>query len=369
MKKKQKEEVITFPPPTLSDWRKLYALADRVKALAPWEWMDESHMFGVRDPDTEELGFVSVMGRLGEHFAIALYLGSEGLEGFQVMESGSLEDNPMMLMDVPQLQLSFADREEIDKSDREVMQKLNLKYRGAKSWPQFRSFCMGFLPWYLTGEEARFLAHALEQLLEMAPRLKTDPDFVFPEKELALSAGDDDEDDSLGEYLVREADKLENGSLQWRESMQTIPLPVPDDFHVTISPDDMDTAFALPLSQMTREIAFVPLPTPVGESGQRPYLPRGLFIVDAPSCFILALEMVPPLPNANAAWEKVPQMVLTHLAKSQARPGHIKVADELLYELLAPLCDQMRIKLSLHDELPAADAALESMFSMMGGRF
>ena len=110
MKKTPKEPVITFPAPTTENWRKLYALAERVKALAPWDWMEEADMFGVRNPDTDELGFVSVMGTLGEHFAVALYLGSEGLDGFQEMESGGLGTNPLVLMGVPQLQLCFSDR-------------------------------------------------------------------------------------------------------------------------------------------------------------------------------------------------------------------------------------------------------------------
>lgn len=63
-------------------WRRLYESAVRIKELSPWEWMTETDVFGVRSSETGELGFVSVMGMLGEHYAVSLYLGSEGITVF-----------------------------------------------------------------------------------------------------------------------------------------------------------------------------------------------------------------------------------------------------------------------------------------------
>ncbi len=71
--------------PTLDEWRELFTVAIRVKELAPWQWMEENAVFGVRNPETGELGFVSVMGALGEHYAVALYLGPTGLYRFWEM--------------------------------------------------------------------------------------------------------------------------------------------------------------------------------------------------------------------------------------------------------------------------------------------
>src|SRR5215216_6837141 len=59
--------------PTNEQWRRLYEAAVGVKELAPWEWMTETDVFGVQDPETEEIGFVNVMGMLGEHFGVSLY--------------------------------------------------------------------------------------------------------------------------------------------------------------------------------------------------------------------------------------------------------------------------------------------------------
>jgi hypothetical protein len=111
--------------PGIQDWRGLYEAAARVKEMKPWEWMMEDQVFSVRDPETEEIGFVSVMGMLGEHYGVSLYLGSEGIHGFlDLQEMGPFAD-PEALIQIPQLQASFENREELDKRDREVI----------KEWP------------------------------------------------------------------------------------------------------------------------------------------------------------------------------------------------------------------------------------------
>jgi hypothetical protein len=63
-------------------WLPLYEAADRIKELAPWEWMEESDVFGVQDPDSGEIGFVSIMGLLGEHVCVGVYLGVNALHQF-----------------------------------------------------------------------------------------------------------------------------------------------------------------------------------------------------------------------------------------------------------------------------------------------
>src|SRR5215213_4021206 len=97
--------------PTLRELKRLYELAAEVKELAPWRWMKEDDVFGVQNPETHEVGFVSVMGLLAEHTAVAVYIGAKGLYGFLDLQEDALEVNPFALLDIPQLQLSFEDRE------------------------------------------------------------------------------------------------------------------------------------------------------------------------------------------------------------------------------------------------------------------
>src|SRR5579883_1296812 len=75
------------------DWAPLYQAADALYALKPWEWMTEDQMFAVQDPKSGELGICSIMGMRGEHLAVALYLGGEGLWGYERMADARDEDD------------------------------------------------------------------------------------------------------------------------------------------------------------------------------------------------------------------------------------------------------------------------------------
>ena len=129
--------------PTIEEWGRLYAAAGRVKEMAPWEWMMEDDVFGVRNPERDEIGFVSVMGAGGEHFAGALYQGAAALYDFLALSEAGRDgrgDSVVAgrVLEIPQLQASFEDRGHLQKEDRDVIKKLGLKFRGANSWPMLR---------------------------------------------------------------------------------------------------------------------------------------------------------------------------------------------------------------------------------------
>jgi hypothetical protein len=66
-------------PPDAEEFKILCKLARYIQQQTPWEFMEEKDVFGVQDPDTGDLGFVSVMGALGEYTAIAVYRGVEAV--------------------------------------------------------------------------------------------------------------------------------------------------------------------------------------------------------------------------------------------------------------------------------------------------
>lgn len=162
--------------PTNEEWRGLYEAAVRAKKMAAWEWMT----VGVQDPETREIGFVRVMGMLGEYYAISFYSNPEVLYSFLTIQEMGLDINPDALLEIPQLHASFEDRGELHNKDREVIKELGLKLRGRKEWPMFRSYRPGFAPWFVESEEARLLTRALNQLTDVAPRFGEDPSLLEP---------------------------------------------------------------------------------------------------------------------------------------------------------------------------------------------
>lgn len=142
--------------------------------------MHDTDIFGVQDPVSGETGYCCIMGAAGEHYALGVYSGSEGLEGLLRILSGEFSQSHDGVLYVQKcLMASFEDREYLQKEDLKQIKTMGLKFRGANAWPFFRNYTPGFVPWYLTGEEARFLTLALKQAIEVSLRFKKDPGMLI----------------------------------------------------------------------------------------------------------------------------------------------------------------------------------------------
>jgi hypothetical protein len=347
------------PAPTADEWRKLYELAARVKALAPWTWMFEDEVFGVTDPDTGVTGFVSVMGNAGEHFAVALYPDADALYSFldlhdHGMEEDEEDEDPMAMMRVlaiPQLQLSFEDVKQLDKEDKDVIKQLGLKFRGSKSWPQFRTYSPGLLPWYITGAEARRLATALEQLLDVAPRCRDDEDLLAPSEDGMV-------------FLVR-AQREENGAKVWEDQIQTIDEPEPQPFSVGLDEDVYAKAKELRRATNVLELDVMMLPMPMQEKkNERGYFPYLLLLAESQSGALVGNEMMQPLPTLLEMYCRLPEILLDKFVEMGGLLN-LRVRNPLVAQILAPLAEDFGITLDVTDELPAIDQAMEVMGQML----
>ncbi len=343
---------MTENTPPLEDWKKLFDLATQVKAAAPWEWMEETEVFGVQHPETGQLGFVSVMGNLGEHLSIALYQGTEGLYKFwEVVDAGPL-GIPEKILEVPQLQLSFEDRNDLAPKDKDLIKRLGLKFRGQQSWPLFRSYWPGYFPWYLEAEEARFLIYVLEQLLQVAPRVKENYEILEPT-------------DNEYDYLVRVAHRQ---GTEWVWQDQVMKCPPPDPKQIALSMDFQALAALKKLPRKdTLQIDLFLIPDPIQEEKeQRPYFAYNLLIVHAKHGFILGSELMHVDPQLEDMWGNVPLTIVSILANASFNPKTIHVRDQLLLGLLQPVAKEMNWDLAQKPHLPFVDDAKGAFLSLFG---
>jgi len=202
------------PEPSLDKWRELYALAKEIKSAAPWHFIDEQDLFALVDPKTGEKGYIAVMGGAGEHFAIAIFLGDEGLSSYidmqeQVLDPWDLYIGQKCLM------LSFEDRDYVKPQDRKIYKFLELRFRGRKQYPLFRFHEPGFEPWFIDADQADLLLLALPLVVQVAREVQEDPDYLFnAESSSSIRIFTLEDDDPLVHFGNR-ALNLFGGSMKW----------------------------------------------------------------------------------------------------------------------------------------------------------
>lgn len=329
-------------------WKRLYDAALRVRQMEPWNWMEETELFGFQPAGAKEPAFVSVMGALGEHFAIGVYPSVAAMNRFWDMQRASQDyPRPEMLLEIPQIQVSFGPASELEPAEKRIAKTLGHKPRGAAAWPCFRSFRPGHAPWHIDPAEGALMLVAMEQVLERAPRLLEDcsdiPFEIGPDQPIPFRIQKDD---------------------VWEEVRRAFPYEC-FSLNVGVPANLMDAVNALPQKMMCLEVDLPILPTNLGKPGERPKLPYLLMVADAASEFILGSEMLTVESTMADFWGGIPQRILALLAKHQIRPATLAVKNHWMRQLLEPLGNSLGITIRMEQELPA----LAKILAFMTRRF
>src|ERR1035441_9536028 len=117
-----KKNTPTAPAIPLELWRELYQAAASFQLLAPWQWMDDTHIFGI---DNEHgVRPVTVMGSLGEVFGLASYRGSTGTNSLlRLLHGDFAPESPDTSFYQDALLVDFVPRTELLKEERAIIQQ------------------------------------------------------------------------------------------------------------------------------------------------------------------------------------------------------------------------------------------------------
>ncbi|MEA1871563.1 MAG: hypothetical protein U9N00_05165 [Candidatus Bipolaricaulota bacterium] len=336
--------------PSLEDWKALYQAAKEFHALAPWEWMWDSDLFGVQDPVTGEVIYACVLGNQGEVFALVGNLGSEGLAVYNRTLSGEIgPDNLDAITAQKCLLASFENRADIGKEDYAVIRQLGLRFRGRNAWPLFRSYQPGFFPWHLTTQEVNSLTVVLGQTIEVAQRMAADPEILIPPE------------DEL--YLVR-VPQDRNG-MRWKDEWQA-PAPYEKKEEPSLAPLPITTLKRMSEAPVAKqgiwEVHTLFLPTPIEQESGRPYFPLALLIVKHKNGIILHFDLFKPGEFSTEFQARF----LAFLEGVEGWPRALWVMNEDLHQVLLPLAEQLGIELLKVPRLTAVEEAEESLLGFLG---
>ncbi len=337
-----------------SKWRELYRAARRIKELAPWDWMEEVDVFGIEFPGINEIGFVSVMGMLGEHLSVSAYLGEDTLGKFlHIQDMPACPEAVDRLLEMRQLMVSFEDRDALQEEDREVICGLGLSFRGRQAWPLFRSYRPGYLPWFLEPDEIELLTISLQQAANVVPRFKDD------------SLPEPDGTDGGFSCLMRVPLRTGDGWI-WTEEVREFPIEAEETLFVEICHDEVRELSDLPGRATAIELDFSVMPGGVDNEGERPSYSYLLIAVGEDTGLIFGYELLQAIEGVPAMLREIPGAALAVFKRAGFRPSRIDIQSFRLHQLLAPLFKAVEIDVSFCESLPAAEAAKKSLWETLG---
>ena len=343
-------ESIKAKTPTLKEHKTLYDLAKQFKTLGPWEWMYDGDLFGVQHPETGEIGWCCVLGNLGQVFGLVVYRGTEGVDGFLKIHSGEVD---IQEPDSPHYQkclmASFEDRDHLEQEDRDIIKQLGLKFRGRGAWPLFRNYEPGFVPWFITSDDATFLMYALEQALDVASRFAQDEGLLYPDHD--------------GTCLVRTPRKTGEGII-WRDEYTKLPpAPLAPPLHDRI--DEVRVQRIKKQSKTTHavwEIGYCYAPTPIREKrDQRPFYPKMLAVLEQENHLALTVHLA----EGNNDVTEFREHLLGLFERLGHIPKEIVLNRDNAAQLLAPITTRLEIHVRMVKQLPVFDDFYFSMFDYM----
>lgn len=301
--------------------------------------MEETDVFGVQNPEKDEIGFVSVTGSHGQQPSITVYCGAHAL--YQFLELLARDDLEMgsaseTILEMSRLQASFEDRSYLQPQDIAVVTSLGLRYRGSKAWPMFRSHVPGNIPWFVDAFEARFLTHVLQQLADVAPRFREDHGLV--------------DRDGRENFLVRAAERHGQSSA-WSDRVECVAEPPPASIPFALPEGVADSLLLLPRGGEPLEADLFVVPALVGEKeGRAPYM-YVLLMVGTQTGTVFGHEILTAVPSIEKMLGAVASHVADAIAEMGKRPIEIRVSSTRMSRLLQPLTMKIGIALELSKEI------------------
>ena len=333
-------------------WIELYQAAGRLRELAPWQWMYDTDLFGVEDPQTGLQGYCCILGMAGEMFGMALYRGKRGLASYEQLQETNV-DEPIgwasSAFGQDCLMISFGPRGDLEPEDLQRIKRLGLKFRGKTHWPDFKDYSPGLMPWNIEDEsQAQFLALAIEQAIGVAERCKVDQDLL------------DHVEDSASCILMRQ----QHSDGHWRDNW----LPLEGQNLENIQPLEANQLYLrsnlsiIPRKDMVWLADIFYFPSPIQENPDtRPYFPQVFLLVDLDTQRVIGHELFSP----NSIHEQLQETFVKSIKELNMLPSILVVPSIEIMELLVPLAKEANIQLELDEGNVLLSEVKLSLFGSM----
>lgn len=330
----------------LAEWKSLYEITLKIKALNPWRFLEEVDFVTISMPTHSQTIYVNVFLNDDSFYGIGMYSTVADIKSIFTKIIG--DPNPYFNPYAEQSGLFtiFSPRKDVSKVNYETIKELDYRFRGDGNWLQFQSYVKGLEPWNLSRREVRFMTRCLS---------------LYYKALLALDSGELDVDFENGEIVhVYYSEFMKN----WQQTITTMEWPGELEEY-----DDVEIHDDLLLKRINKkaqtnqtvEVASFFLSTLTKESASdRGVVPKVCLITDQQSELILSNKIST---HPDEEIKIVVNSVIDFMLKA-GPPKLIFVNQAELYYYLLDLCQKIGTELRFVKTLPVMTPIVEDMLHM-----
>lgn len=286
--------------PSQEELQTLLSLIGEFRASKPYETIDSSEYFGIKQEDGSIVWCI-IMGQAGIELGLSLFYGNRSFESFmELLEDPQHPDcYPFRYLDG--VYFNLVNKKELEDEDLANLSALNFKtYGRGNGWPLIRRY----IPGHITSEMiSKRDCDAMTQLLRLLPQIEKD-----------YRAGNMKWVDSIDElYPVL---SVTDDGIEWDSLSPEVPL---EDIRISL---DEFTEAKLPKCKAVGNSLFVGSPMlfmPI-EDTNPPTLPEASVIMDASSGMVLDFSFIEEKSDLHESRAK---NVAAFLLKEGVRPAEI----------------------------------------------
>lgn len=338
----------------------LYQLAFEYKRTKLWTFLLDIELFAVLLSDGR-IGYISILGGYRELHGLNLFIGEEGLASFRtIVEMNKRMMRPWEyqehLFQQQSYQCVFVSKEELKKEECEEVKAYarahQIKISGKNAYPQFLKYRPNYFPWNIQdSKEQEILCEALSAAIALTKLLKGKKPQDIGIKRFQIETESIPMLEPKGNTYVLKQVKLPKA--------KSVEFPEP------IAGNDILIAN---LKRAPRsgvwECGLVRYPKPVQlDTEEVPVFPIMILAVESATDYLLPVS---PAEHYEENPEKLLNLFMEALLQENIRPIEIKAQDERTYAFVKSMCDRLKIKLSIDEDLPMLENAQSEFWLRFG---
>ena len=331
--------------------RQLCRLAAELFAVKPWEFLEDQDLILIRDADSGEICYCSIMGALGQVFAFQVYTGAESYRFFRRMASGKPLSAGDFFASVRGVFAEFVTAKEQTPPDRELLEAIGHVNKRGQRAPIFRALRPGYHPWYVTESEAKALVNCLQGVIAFCGQALEQGGIDYWEKEDVFPLlVPKTHDESRGAFEIRLIKAPEP------------PLVAPQAAELEESLVSSILHENLPRGGTLEADHFVTGAT-IGGKNERKACLRMAMVTDARSGFAFQPELGKP---EDSTGQLLVRVLLSAMRAGQRVPREVRVRQKDFEIYLSTLSERLRFDVRVMKSLPALDTLKDHFLAMIG---